>query len=109
MKDIKNLFDSTPPSYHSQNILREVEKLLSEKRLQQRRRALAWLAVPALASFFGLYVWRKQESPQMDFLASEDMLQTISDENNMEMIADLDLLENLDTLEKWNGKDETGS
>lgn len=107
MGKFDSLMIETPSMTVENLVLSQVEKPLQElRKRKQRAQFFQWLTVPAVASLVGVMYFRNRSQVIPDEAPTsvdEQMFAVIAAEeiDNLDLIADLDLLENLEDLEAW--------
>lgn len=103
MKSKKDFFEVNPPAQFDAKIEKLSAELLAQNQKQtSRRKAMQWFLVPALACMSLILTWRSFKSKQAPNMNLLDFAEWSSTEaGDFELVSELDFLENLDELEKW--------
>jgi hypothetical protein len=106
MKNWDDLFTEKTPYGHEDRVLVASQAALEKNRVRSRRRFWLWLAAPLATGFAGAVLWMKLTEERWE--GSNELLSffdeagdSVESSEDLDMIAELELLEVLDEIEDW--------
>ena len=104
---LKDIFNEKMPSSLKSRILGNADQLLEANSRTERRNFLTWLfslgAAAATAAIGFVYIRHNgiNEHQQLELAQSIDILEAIQNEEDFELLAELDTIEDLDLVESF--------